>query len=268
MSPGPAPATPANLYGLPSAGDSPTDNLLRRGIDRELIERLRPINLAEQRLLPLTAATEHLLPRGGLVRGSCVVVGGGGGATTLALALASGPCNAGSWVACVGFGQLGWEAAEEVGLPVERLVAVRTPKQQWAKVVAALLDSFDVVMCGPEVVPTQAELRQLRSRARERESVLMAVCGEHTALGAPRRRRQWPTRDVAMMVRRCRWHGLGQGWGRLDKRRLEVLVEGRGELSRPRIEEVLIDSHGRPETDGAVVRRLEDGPVVSLGQAG
>ncbi len=151
---------------------------------RSVVERTRPLDQGRQRLLPLTGATEHLLAGGGLARGSIVQVSGAAGATTLALALVAGPCHTGSWVACVGFPQLGWEAVEEIGLPLERLVAVRTPPRHWTKVVAALLDAFELVMCGPEVVPTAAELRNLAARARERESVLVAVTGAATTLAA------------------------------------------------------------------------------------
>lgn len=212
---------------------------------RSVIERTRPLSLAEQRLLPLTAATEHLLPRGGLARGSCVEITGASGATTLALSVVAGPCNGGSWVAVVGFGELGWETAEEVGIPLERLVAVRCPPKQSIRVVAALLDSFDLVLCGPGFVPGQAELRKLRARARERGAVLVGV-GAEPGSTARRPGGPWPSCDVRLVVRRSRWQGLGQGSGRLAGRRLEVLVTGRGELNRQRIEEVHLDSAGMP----------------------
>jgi hypothetical protein len=230
---------------------------------RSVVDRTRPLELGHRRLLPLTGATEHLLAGGGLARGSIVQVCGGAGATTLALALVAGPCHSGSWVACVGFPQLGWEAAEEVGLPLERLVAVRTPPQQWTKVVAALLDAFEVVLCGPEVVPGAGELRNLQARARERESVLVGVVGSATALDARRRVRRWPLGDVVLRVERSRWQGLGQGWGHLGQRHLDVVVEGRGELSRSRRETVCIDSAGRP-TRAEGQTRLEQQSVFTV----
>ena len=218
---------------------------------RSVVERTRPLSLAGQRSMPLAAATEHLLPAGALVRGTGVAVSGGSGATTLALSLVAGPCNSGSWVAVVGFEELGWEAAEEVGVPLERLVAVRCPPKQWIRVVAALVDSFDIVMCGPRFVPTQAEMRKLLARCRERGSVLIGVSSHGVATSGVQLRggrgRVWPSCDVALEVRRSRWHGLGQGSGRLTRRRLEVLVGGRGELSRPRVEEVHFDGFGAPE---------------------
>jgi hypothetical protein len=224
---------------------------------RSVVDRTRPLSLAGQRLLPLTSATEHLLPRGGLVRGSSVEVTGAAGATTLALSLTAGPCNSGSWVAVVGFEELGWEAAEEIGIPLERMVAVRCPSRHWLRVVAALLDSFDLVVCGPRFVPTQSELRRLRARARERGSVLMGVGGVRSR-PTGRKGRSWPPCDVRLVVRRSRWQGLGQGSGRLAGRRMEVLVTGRGELDRSRVEEVVIDAGGAPVA-GVPARRLGAG---------
>ncbi|MGI9578317.1 MAG: hypothetical protein ACR2OH_08975, partial [Microthrixaceae bacterium] len=256
---------------------------------RSVVERTRPLSLAEQRLLPLTAATEHLLPRGGLVRGSCVEFSGASGATTLALSMLAGPCNSGSWVAVVGFEELGWESAEEVGVPLERLVALRCPPGQSTRVVAALLDSFDMVLCGPRFVPSQAELRKLRARARERGAVLLGVAAdgypadgyrakEERAGGSHakgysadrwvRRGRPWPASDVRLVVRRSRWQGLGQGFGRLAGRRLEVLVTGRGEMSRPRVEEVRYDSTGRPVAAKPVQRLAIGGGLAVLGGTG
>lgn len=270
----------SDLADLGSAGDLPGGLLdgeaararLRHLVGRGIVERAGRPTSAHERLLPLTGATEHLLPAGGLPRGWVVEVSGAAGATTLALALAAGPSRTGSWVACVGFPQLGWEAVGEVGLDLERVVAVRTPakmwdSREWAKVVAALLDAFDVVLCGPEVVPAPAQLRGLQSRARERGAVLMAVpagpvpfqrSSSASERAGARPPRGWPAADARLEVQRSRWHGLGDGWGSLGRRRLEVVVQGRRELSRLRQEEVVIDRRGRPQPRrGPVSARLE-----------
>ena len=71
------------------------------------------------------------------------------GATSLALALAAGASQAGSWVAAVGLGSLGLVAAAELGVALDRLVLVADPGRErtgWASVVAALVDGFDVVL--------------------------------------------------------------------------------------------------------------------------
>ena len=233
---------------------------------RRIVDRSQPVSLARQQTLPLIGVMEPLFPTRGLPRGSVVEVGGAAGATSLALALVAGASRTGSWVACVGFPQLGWEAAEELGVTLERLVAVRSPPRQWATVVAALLDAFDVVVCGPEVVPTAAQVRRLQARARERGSVLVAVLGTVTALagpGAPRR--GWPTADARLRVEQAHWEGMGEGWGGLGRRRLTVVAGGRGEMSRLRRHEVVLGGDGRPERRVGADRAGADrasGPVA------
>ncbi|HKE74872.1 MAG TPA: hypothetical protein VKB57_14725, partial [Acidimicrobiales bacterium] len=127
-----------------------------KGLAREeaaeaLAARVRPADLARDRRLPVLPALAELLPGGGLRRGTTVAVGaaaGVTGATSLALALAAGPSQAGSWVAAVGLGSLGLVAGAGMGMALERLVLVSDPRDRpgWAPVVAALVDGFDVVL--------------------------------------------------------------------------------------------------------------------------
>ena len=181
--------------------------------------------LARDRLLPLATALAGLFPDGGLRRGSTVVVGPGSspGATSLALALLSGPCAGGSWCAVVGAPDLGLVAAAQLGLDVERLALVPVPGDKWAVVTAALLEGFDVVLLSlPERV-SQSDARKLEARARERGSVL-AVLGEG-----------WPgTADMRLGIAGGRWLGLEDGFGYLTCREVEVVAGGRGAASRPR----------------------------------
>lgn len=192
---------------------------------RALVERTRPVTTAEQRVLPVLPVLEDLMPDRGLRRGSLVQIDGVHAATSLTLATLAGPTRAGSWVACVGVGGLGWVAAQEAGVDLERLVVVHTPDRSWAKVVAALVDAFDVVLCGPDRVPSASEARQLRARARERGAVLVVLA---TRPGATAARRSWPMPDVGLQVVGARWQGLGQGWGHLRSRVVTVEVGGRG----------------------------------------
>ena len=144
----------------------------------EAAERVRPVALAREQLLPVVPALAELLPDAGLARGSMITVGatGGGGATALALALAAAPSAAGSWVAAVGLPQVGLAAAAEHGLALERFAVVRTPPDdQWATVVAALVGAFDVVLLGPAPAARLGEARRLATRARERGSVLVTI---------------------------------------------------------------------------------------------
>jgi hypothetical protein len=246
-----------------SADGAPAADVTRL---RALVDRIQPVTLAHERALPVLAPLEPLLPGAGLQRGSTVQVAGGPGATKLAFALLAGPTRAGSWAACVGLPELGWAGAAEVGVALERVVVVRPPERAWATVVAALVDAFDVVVCGPAHAPGAAEVRRLTARARERGAVLVAVGGAGAAGGAPGRgRRAWPGPDVRMSVTEARWSGPGQGWGHLRARRATVTVDGRRGLDRPRRADLWLPG---PDGISAVEDRPVDGGLVGGGPVG
>jgi len=184
----------------------------------ELKNLARPVSLARERTLPVLPALAGLLPEGGLRRGSTVTVSG---ATSLALALAAGPSQAGSWCAAVGLPSLGLVAAAEVGVVLERFPLVARPGNEWPVVVAALVDAVDVVLvCLPRHVRS-GDARRLVAKARDRGAVLLTTGGELTA-------------DVRLSVTNCAWEGLGQGHGRLRARRIDVVATGRGAAARER----------------------------------
>jgi hypothetical protein len=205
---------------------------------RQIVDRAAPPVLAHERTLPLLGPLEPLLPGGALRRGTAVGVTGSG-ATSLALALVAGPTRAGSWAACVGFDHLGWAAARELGVDLARTVVVRAVERSWPTVVAALVDAFDVVLCGPQQVPGAADARRLVGRARERGAVLVAVCDG--------RRRSWPDLDVRCQVGDGGWSGPEGGWGRLRARRVAVSATGRAGLARARRVDLWL-----PASDGGV----------------
>jgi hypothetical protein len=152
------------------------------------------------------------------------VVGPGSspGSMSLALALLSGPSAGGSWCAVVGAPDLGLVAAAQFGIDLERLAVVPAPGARWAVVTAALLEGFDVVLLRPDGQAAQSDARKLEARARERGAVL-AVLGD------------WPgSADIHLRVTSGRWRGLGEGFGYLAGRQLEVVTGGRGAASRPR----------------------------------
>jgi hypothetical protein len=176
--------------------------------------------LAGERLLPVVPALQPLLPGRGLRRGSTVTVSR---SAALALALVAGASAAGSWVAAVGLPDLGMVAASEVGVDLERLALVPAPgARAWPTVVAALLDAVDVVLVrSPPGLPA-CQARRLAARARERGAVLVP-------LGA------WSVApDLWLAVATSAWQGLGQGHGRLEARRVEVVVGGRGSAALER----------------------------------
>jgi hypothetical protein len=140
------------------------------------------------------------------------------GSLALALALVAGASAAGSWVVAVGLPDLGVVAAAEAGIVLERLVLVpRVGAAAWGTVVAALLDAIDVVLVQPPAWLPAAVARRLAARARERRSVLLPV-GD-----------AWPIQpDLRLAVTASQWEGLGQGFGRLEARKVEVAAAGRG----------------------------------------
>lgn len=187
----------------------------------ELAQRVRPVTLAREQLLPVPRALEPLLPGGGLRRGGTVVVDG---SLALALALVAGASAAGSWVVAVGLPDLGVVAAAEAGIVLERLALIPGVRAAvLGTVVAALLDAIDVVLVRPPARLPAAVARRLAARARERRSVLLPVGGS------------WPIPpDLRLAVTASQWEGLGKGSGHLEARKVEVAATGRGAAARER----------------------------------
>ena len=151
---------------------------------RSLIDRTRPVSTAEQKILPVSPVFEDLLSDRGLRRGTTVKVDGHVGATSLALAVSAGPTKAGSWLACIGMPEMGWASAflRDRSRPTCRgggqVLRVRIRDRT-----AALVDAFDLVLCGMSGSVSSAEARRLATRARERGSVLILLGGRISGVG-------------------------------------------------------------------------------------
>lgn len=211
----------------------------------------RPVSMADEQTLPVLPALESLLPQGALARGTTVTVQGGPGANALALALMAGASRAGSWVAAAGMPSLGIASAAEMGVVLERLILVAAPPAaRWPKVIASLLDSFDLVLVNWPGVSAEM-VRRLGVRARDRRSVLIS-------LTSASRGQVWQeSADIRLSVRASHWEGLGAGSGRLIARRLEVETTGR-RLPGPRRTMLWL-----PDGSGRVTAR-ESRPAGSL----
>jgi hypothetical protein len=173
---------------------------------------------SSERLLGVPVPLADLFPAGGLRRGTVVVVAG---STSLLLQLAATALPSGGWCAAVGFPALGLAAAIELGVDPHRFVTVRVPDQQWTTAVAALLDGLDVLLVNPPAQSKPGEGRRLAARARERGTVVLAT--------------RWPdATELQLSVAGTSWQGLGEGWGRLRDRRLQVTASGRGAAARQR----------------------------------
>jgi len=198
---------------------------------------------AQQRTISLLPAFEELLPQAVMQRGS-VVECAGSAAVSLALALAAGPSLAGAWVGVAGLPHVGVASAVELGVAPERLVMVAEPAQrfddgQWAEVLAAMIDGFDVLLLGPGAHAVKAvTARRLVARVQSRGAVLLSVSAGGTSgvFGA----------DLRFEAMDTVWQGLGNGHGVARGRRASVQLSGR-RVPRPRRAEMWL-----PTADGAV----------------
>lgn len=183
----------------------------------ELVERVRPVTLAEQRSLPLAPSVAELGP---LRQGTVVEVQG----PSLLLRLLAGPTTAGSWVAIMGMPELNLAAAPEHGVALVRVAVVTAPPPDLVgSVVAALVDALAVVVLGPSVGQSLRGpmARRVAARARERGCVVLTM--------GP-----WPEAvDRRLVVADLGWEGLGEGWGYLRAGTMVVRSEGRGAAARP-----------------------------------
>ena len=190
---------------------------------KELAASVRPVVLAGERLLPVLDPLVPLLADGGLRRGAVVTVAG---STSLALALLAGASAAGSWCAAVGLPGLGVAAAAQLGVALDRfpLVAAPPDADEWAWATAALLDAVDVVLARPPGRVRDGTVRRLTAKARERSAILLVAGG-----GV-----EWQGADVRLAVTGAEWEGVGQGYGSLRARRVEVVATGRAAAARER----------------------------------
>jgi hypothetical protein len=213
-------------------------------------DRIRPLTLARDQVLPVAAPFEALLPWAGLRRGGTVSVtaGGVGGGTSLALALVAEASRAGSWMAAVGLPSLGLVAADEAGVALERLVLVQAPERSaWGSVVAALVDGFDLLLlhAGRGGVRS-VDARKLVARARERGTVLVQLGPGWEAEA-----------DLSLRIVEATWEGLDHGYGHLLARRVTLEVTGRGAAARPRCAQLWL-----PARDGPVAAVDEERPAL------
>jgi hypothetical protein len=181
-----------------------------------LRQRVSPITLAGEQILPVPSEMEDLFPDRGLVRGrilSCC----GPAATATTLAVVAPAVVAGSWLAVIDVPTLGLDAASELGVPLDRIVAVDSGGIDcWADVVVAASDGFDLVITRvPDKLRAQVA-RTLPTRLR-RHGTVMIVLGAPGGLGC----------DGVIDTTRSVWEGLGQGHGHLGRRTVDIQVTGR-----------------------------------------
>ena len=179
---------------------------------------VRPSTFLAPETLPVAAPLDALFPYGGLVRGSIVAVD----SLTVALALLAATSAAGGWCAAAAVPDLGLAAAADAGIDLHRFVVVPTPGEQWAVAVATLLDGIGLVLARPPARLKASDARRLSARLRERRGVLL--------VNGP-----WPEQvDLRIHLAAGEWTGLSDGYGRLLRRRTDLVASGRGAAARER----------------------------------
>jgi hypothetical protein len=190
-----------------------------------LTDRVAPLVLARERTVPVGEEFVELFGERGLVRGRTLACQGSA-ATSTALALVAPAITAGAWMAVIDLPTIGLDAASELGVPLERIVAVTTGTgtgttgdesvRCWPDVVAAAADGFDVLLIRVPAGLSAGAVRKLAVRLRQRD-VITVVLGDPGAMAC----------DGVLHTDAQEWSGLGDGHGHLRRRRVIVEASGR-----------------------------------------
>jgi hypothetical protein len=188
-------------------------------------DRVAPVSMALERTLPTPTDCADLFAEGGLVRGRTLSTTGSA-ATTVMLRLVAAAVEAGGWMAVIDVPTLGLDAASELGIALERVVAIDTrgagsdvgdvDAGVWADVVAAAADGFEVLVTRVPGDVRPSTLRKVVTRLQQR-GVVMMVVGDPGPLAC----------DGMIDTGHQVWAGVGAGWGRLEQRVVEVAATGR-----------------------------------------
>ncbi|MFC0430509.1 hypothetical protein [Kutzneria buriramensis] len=149
-----------------------------------------------------------------------------------------------------GLPELGYVAAAELGVDLDRLAIVPRPAADLVTVLSALVDGFDLVVLGPVITrgmqPQVA--RRMSGRVRSRGAVVITV-------GA------WPGADLEVRVSGRRWRGVtADGYGHLRSCEVVATSRGRGGAVRP-----VSVSLQLPGTDGVLAAGESAGARVAEG---
>ena len=185
----------------------------------ELKARIRSMQASklDSRLIPTHPAISGLLPGGGLQQGAAYSLDR---SAMLLMTLLAPPSAAGTWCGIVGMPEFGVEAAQHLGVDLDRLVLVPRPGDQWLAVTAAIADVMGVVVVRPPKHATDSSISRLAARLRQRGATLLVL--------GP-----WPQTEAMLSLSHSQWHGIGEGHGHLTAREVTVTVTSRT-ASRPR----------------------------------
>ncbi|SMG32697.1 hypothetical protein [Agreia pratensis] len=154
----------------------------------------------------------------GLRRGTVYSISG---STSLALALVAAASQSGEWCGVLDVPDLGLEAAAGWGIDLDRLVWVADPGDRWMSTVGSMADVLGLVIVRAPARVTSAEASRLVARLRQTRSTML-VLGE------------WPQPESQIRVVSSTWTGLGDGYGHLTDRHLELEVRQGQSAGPPR----------------------------------
>jgi hypothetical protein len=123
------------------------------------------------------------------------------GSTSALFAVAAAMWGPSRWGVFAGLPNAGLLAARQAGIPLDRTVVVPGLGAEPLRVLAALVDSYGVVVTGP-LAMASADRRRIEARVRHRRTHLI-VAGS------------WPGARMAIEVARVVRDGIGQGNGTL-----------------------------------------------------
>jgi len=202
-----------------------------------LRERVQTNVLTHEQTVPVAAEFASLFPERALVRGRTLACAGPA-ATSTGMAVVAAAVAGGAWLAVVDVPTFGLDAASEVGIALERVVAVSvTPSaaddpipsstsgasgpSSWVDVMAAVVDGFDIVLARVPADAAAGPLRRLATRIRQRGAVVIllgdAIAGQDGAMPC----------DGVIESGGIVWSGLGVGFGTLRQRTVELHMSGR-----------------------------------------
>ncbi|BDZ44042.1 hypothetical protein GCM10025865_33850 (plasmid) [Paraoerskovia sediminicola] len=150
--------------------------------------------------------------------------------TTLLLALLAAHQGRGS-IAVAGCADLGWVAAHEAGIDLDRTAYVPVVAHSQPQIAAAMLDGFEQVVLGDGIALTDADKRRLSARARDTSATIWATTA-------------WPGAAHVLETTARAWHGTDDGHGHLRAATLTVERTGRGAAARPARFEVALPAAG------------------------
>ncbi|NLA65547.1 MAG: hypothetical protein GX862_06395 [Leucobacter sp.] len=180
---------------------------------QQRITQMQPLRIGETGL-PTPAELRPLLPGGALRAGAATAVQG---SLLLALALLSEASATGAWCGAIGVPHLGFEAADRVGVRLDRFVVVPHPETHTLAVTGMLAEVLSVVLLHPPSNTSPGEVARLTARLREHGTALVVLGG-------------WPGSDTSLHATASRWSGLGSGTGKLEGHELTVRsIDRRGQ---------------------------------------